>query len=100
MTNPDHRRELQDGWETTTRHLVAARDVLSAAGLDESGSASVAIRDYEEFLNHNELELALDSLEVAVDQSHPPSEFWRHLLNAARNMGLAARAERIEKEIR
>ena len=100
MADSKERRSLQESWATTTRHLSAARQVLSDAGLDRSDSATVAVQEFQDSLAHNELELALDALEAAAVGEEPPSDFWEHLLRAARTMGLVGRAARIEQELR
>ncbi len=94
------RRELERSWAVTRKHLDAAREVLSVAGLDGTIEARKLISEYNEFLAHNELELALDMLEAAADGQSAPQEFWQHLIRAARNMGLETRAQQLAQEIR
>ena len=76
--------ELLKSWAITTRHLTAAAEALGGPHR----------REYEEFMVHNELELALDQLEAFGEESHQPQQFWEHLLAAAENMGLTKHAAR------
>jgi Fic family protein len=56
-----------------------------------------AIRQYEEFLNHNELELACDMLE-SYGEKHPVSrEFWLALHDVAAKMQLGDAVARYEQ---
>jgi hypothetical protein len=71
---------LQESWDRTTAHLSAARDLLD---LD------AATRGYvNEYLNHNELGLALDVLVDAGEQAGDaePAAFWSSLLAAVSEM--------------
>jgi hypothetical protein len=47
--------------------------------------------DFEEFLEHNELELAWDTLASLADRYSAPSECWRLLAHSAGLMGLLAK---------
>src|SRR5215471_1581615 len=58
--------ELQDSWRRTTAFLRDARSHLSEAA---EGICADEIAEFEDYLSHNELELALDSLEAAVFKS-------------------------------
>jgi hypothetical protein len=49
------------------------------------------LTQYHEFLEHNELELALDILEELGHLISARGGFWRDLERAAENMGLADR---------
>ncbi|HXH77032.1 MafI family immunity protein [Nocardioides sp.] len=51
---------LQESWDRSTRHLTTARDLLD---LDES-----TLRDVNEYLDHNELGLALEVIVDACEQ--------------------------------
>ena len=53
---------------------------------------TTTLREYQEFLAYNELELACDMLEVYAEE-HPVSrEFWLALRDAASKMKLQDRA--------
>ena len=91
--------ELLDSWAITRDYLRTARDILAQADPDGASFAQNCLREYDEFLHHNELELALDMLEEAVTQKAPPREFWEYLVLAAKNMGLEDRARQLLREM-
>jgi hypothetical protein len=81
--------ELIELWRKIDADLRRARGTLPPAA--ESGSM---IREYQDFLDHNELELACDMLE-AYAEDHPVSrEFWLALRDASVKMQLHDRAAR------
>ena len=53
-------------WEKTSGHLLDARSHLSQAA---EGICADEIHEFQEYLEYNELELALDSLEAACEKS-------------------------------
>jgi hypothetical protein len=57
-----------------------------------AGNDYATLSGYDKFLEHNELELAMDELFGLGVTNHPAAEFWRHLKRAAENMGLSERA--------
>jgi hypothetical protein len=65
--------------------------------LPSNATDHAAISEYEEYLSHNELELACDMLE-SYAESHPiGKEFWIPLRDAAAKMQLSDRALRYER---
>jgi hypothetical protein len=85
-------QELQDSWRNTTEFLREARAHLSEAA---EGVCADEIGEFEYYLSHNELELALDSLEAAVVKSPGESlHVFEFLISAADNMGLREHAAR------
>lgn len=54
----------------------------------------------DEFLQHNELELALDVLEEAGHHHEVPPTFWRNLKEAAEVMGLRDRSMALAEQAR
>jgi len=81
-----NRLELERIWTQVRLHLEAARSLLpvGARGSDERGF----IEDYQEFLEHNELELAFDELEMLGQANSVPQAYWHELSSAARLMKL------------
>ena len=88
------REELERSWAITSALLAEAKDLLFASTI-VAGDALRAAAEYEEYLEHNELELALDSLARAAEDCRAPSRVWRLLADAARNMELADRADEL-----
>lgn len=82
--------ELERNLAGTARHLKAARQLLH----DDSppGADGATLAGFEECLGHNEMQLAMEELEDLGLTNAPPAEFWRHLMHAANNMGLAETA--------
>jgi hypothetical protein len=78
--------DLRKSWERTRAHL--ARDwVLLPAGDDEG------VAQYQEFLDHNELGLAMEVLGEVGESRVASGQFWAALADAARNLGLERKAE-------
>ncbi len=63
------------------------------------GAEGATVSGFEECLRHNEMELALYELEDLGLTNAPPAEFWRQLMQAAKNMGLSERATDFERRI-
>jgi hypothetical protein len=81
--------ELIQLWKKIDADLRRARGTLPP-----EADADDAVREYQEYLEHNELELACDLLEVYA-QEHPVSrEFWLALRDASVKMQLHDRATR------
>lgn len=72
-------------------------DLRRARGtLPPEAEGDNAVREYQDFLEHNELELACDMLEAYAEE-HPVSrEFWLALRDASVKMQLYDRAARYE----
>src|SRR5437868_13321267 len=64
-------------------HEVAARDVAPLTG---------TLGEFEEFLDHNELELAWDALAVVAERAQAPYPCWQKLSVAAAQMRLPEKA--------
>ncbi|MEQ3725626.1 hypothetical protein [Alcanivorax sp.] len=91
------KEELEKKWKITIALLSEARAVLC-----ECQGVGKYIAEYDEYLDHNELELALDMLEGAALEatSKPPEEIWVKLKEAAKSMGLEDRIEFYNQQIR
>jgi len=85
MPSPD----LIHLWQQIIADLQRARGMLPVEAVEEG-----VIREYQEFLDHNELELACDMLEVYAETHAVPPTFWTALRDAATNMRLNDRAAR------
>jgi hypothetical protein len=90
------RKELIASWKKTTALLEQARKELSKSHRKEF---ETRLKEYHEWLSHNELELALDQLEEIGMEAPLSNDFWKFLVAAAENMSLAARADRLRKNL-
>jgi len=86
---------LEESWKITVSHLKSGRALLpDDMFFDESIEFD---KEFSESLAHNELELALNSLDDLGLLCNAPDEFWKLLELAAENMGLSDEAERFKK---
>ena len=82
-------RELQRAWEETRADLERARSCMPRS-ID-----SQIFDQYTQFVDANELELALDELEAIAGNTACPPEFWQSLLAAAERMNLTEHVPRL-----
>lgn len=78
------RKDLEASWATTRMHLAVARGTLGELTAIDSVTA---LAESQEFLEHNELDLAMESLAAAGTPEANPA-FWRSLADAASSMGI------------
>ena len=85
--------ELINSWKKTTEHLLDARSHLSEAA---EGICLDEIKEFQEYLDHNELELALDALEDIFYkcEQFESLKVMELLVLAAANMGLQEHVEK------
>jgi hypothetical protein len=84
--------DLPKLWAQIRADLEQARStLLNNAAIDK------AISQYEEFLSHNELELACDMLAFYAETHTVNKAFWLALRDAAAKMELYDRARQYEK---
>lgn len=86
---------LEESQKVTIGHLEAARKLLPEEMFFEEAKAFD--KEYLEYLEHNELELAMNSLNDLGVLCNAPSGFWRQLELAASNMGLASEEQRFKQ---
>lgn len=72
---------LEQTWTTVRQHFATARSQLTNPDDEELGL-------YEDFLDHNELGLALDALVDVAHEQRAPGDVWRSLSAAAETMNL------------
>jgi hypothetical protein len=81
--------ELIKQWKATATLLQRARDAVQY-----SSEEVVKLRkEFDEWLQHNELELALDTLQEISELTPCRGGFWKDLERAAEIMGLNDRAK-------
>ena len=84
-------------WKRTSAYLLDARNNLSESA---EGVCQDEIAEFQEYLDHNELEIALDCLDVVVEKSAVESLRVVELLAlAAASMGLGTRVERYDRHL-
>jgi len=81
--------DLPNLWTQIRTDLQRARNTLPSNATDDA-----AISEYEEFLNHNELELACEMLELYAESHAVSKEFWIALRDAAAKMELSDRTRK------
>ena len=86
---------LKHSWRITTKHLKEAHALLPKDLYFEEAKAFN--NDFLEYIEHNELELALNSLDDLGILCNASNQFWRQLELAALNMELTSDAERFNK---
>ena len=89
--------ELMESWKCTEGFLLDARAHFSAAA---EAVCCDELREFHSYLEHNELELALDMLDAAFQKSG--TESWRVLelmAMAAANMRLADRQRQYDAQL-
>ena len=78
------RANLHASWDATTRDLTAARRLLPKEPLSSDDGAT--LENFEQFLKHNELALALDEIIGLGAKNSAPLQFWQLLKLAADRM--------------
>lgn len=86
---------FSESWKITTAHLNSAFGYLpTQLNLGEEGGI---IERYHEWIGENELELALDELEMIGEDNEVELLFWKELFLAAENMNLKGHCSRFKK---
>jgi hypothetical protein len=62
--------------------------------LPDAAASHEKIREYQEFIDHNELQLACEMLETSAADHAVSGEFWSALRDAAAKMQLLDHADR------
>ncbi|MBV1928330.1 MAG: hypothetical protein KUG81_02305 [Gammaproteobacteria bacterium] len=84
-------KEHRKLWKEVTEILRQARLTLN----DCDGSVDhIDDAQFIEYLDHNELELALDEIEAISDSFELPREFWQCLVKASNSMDLKKHSKR------
>jgi hypothetical protein len=80
--------DLAKLWAEIKLDLQQARSTLS-----HQADKDPAINEYQEYLDHNEFELASDALRAYAEDHQVSRDFWRSMWNAATKMKLKDQAE-------
>jgi hypothetical protein len=78
-------------WTLIRADLARARSTVPGVAASHS-----TIDQYQDFLDHNEFELACDMLEAYAEDHCVSRDFWLALRDAATKMHLSDRASRYE----
>ena len=84
-------------WKISETLLKRAHQVLPHPEKKEEEQFCALEKEFFEYLEHNEHELALDMLQELGELVLPCSGFWQDLIRAAENMGLSSRTPYFEK---
>ncbi len=87
MTSPEQWKR----WKVTKAQWEHARGLLPAASSETAAQYERLLSDYTSYLDHNELELALDMLQELGDLVRCRGGYWRNLERAAESMELRGR---------
>lgn len=90
-------------WAEIARLLREARAELAPGGGPTAAVADGALRgsleEFEEFLDHNELELAWDALAATAERAGASISFWRRMARAAALMQLREQQELADRHV-
>jgi hypothetical protein len=90
--------DLHQHWATVEERLRAARRILPVQLIEELAEGSA--ERFLEWLDANELELALDELAGLGELNTAPAPFWAELYAAAQQMGLVEHASKYAQRMR
>jgi hypothetical protein len=88
--------KLLKSWKVTQTLLDRARNALPTSEQHEQEYTAL-LAEYQGYIEHNELGLALDTLEELGHLLPCRGGFWRDLERAAENMGLVDRIPALRK---
>jgi hypothetical protein len=89
--------DLHQSWAQTSRYLKAAQALLPPITLEDPEIGTLA--RLNEWLDHNELELALDELVGLGELNQAGAPYWQKLLAAAEKMGLTRQSAILQAKI-
>ena len=84
-------------WKISETLLKRAHSALPRPENDDPTFLELE-RQFTEYVEHNEHELALDTLEDLGDLVAPRGGFWKDLMRAAENMTLLDRIPKLQKK--
>ena len=82
-------------WKTIEALLAASRKHLALAAAGQGDRLGAELRRFEDYMQHNELELALEELVAVGAEYRCRGDFWRELERAAIVMELHERAAQL-----
>jgi hypothetical protein len=85
-------------WKVTEVLLKRAHKALPSPEHEEKEHFHALEKEFFDFLDHNEHELALDMLQELGDMLQPRGGFWKDLVRASENMELSNRVPYFDKK--
>jgi hypothetical protein len=82
-------------WKKSKSFLQNARSYISNDRLDNHQLQ--ILKDFDEYIECNELGLAFDQLEFLAENIDLPVEFWKKMFLAAKQMELENKAQRCKQ---
>jgi hypothetical protein len=89
----DNIKQIQS-WKKSKAFLLKAKSFISVNLLDEAQLQT--LKDFDDFLEYNELGLAFDQFVYLSEDINFPAEFWSEMLLAAKEMKLEDEVKRCE----
>lgn len=90
-------RELRESWKRTEAFLLNAEKHLPEKAKEVHADA---VKKFHEYLSHNELELALDMLDAAIEEFEQNSlKAIEFMAKAAANMELLERQQSYDEQL-
>lgn len=86
--------KLIKSWERTSNFLLKAKGFASINSLSKTEIET--LKDFDEFLEHNELGLAFEQLIYLAETVDFPKEFWKEMILAAKEMKLEDEIKKCE----
>lgn len=90
-------KELKEIWKEVEAYLLEARQLFNKPDAGDDGFSE---ERFNEYIKHNELELALDEPEGIPHYNEVPREFWQLLLKAANRMKLKDKIKEFTETLR
>ncbi len=84
--------KMFESWSKTEQFLLKAKSFTSKNSSDDGE----LLKDFDEFIEHNELGLAYDQLIYLSESVNFPKDFWKEMLSAAKEMRLEDEIKRCE----
>ena len=89
----DNIKQIQS-WKKSKALLLKAKSFISINSLD--AAQLQVLKNFDDFLEYNELGLAFDQLVYLSEDINFPTEFWSEMLLAAKEMKLEDEVKRCE----
>lgn len=82
-------------WKRIKSSLLKAKSFVAIQKLDNNQLGK--LKDFDEYIDHNELGLAFEQLELLAETIIFPSDFWKEMLSAANEMKPYEKSQNIQR---